>query len=446
MSQKRDWPRSLVVLLAVLLLIALGVEAWLLFGAQSSFVNFTGRQSAGVVSLTLESDIPAITITKTDSPDPVNTSGLLTYVILLNSTGTTRAYNITVNETYPAQVEFVSAEPTLAGNVTFTLSNLSNGDIYRINITVNVSSTVPNATLINNTANLTFFSTLNTKHGSLVTINTTVTNGSVAAEPSPAPGPSGEGTGGGGGGGGCISVCTPGTSICSPDGRKTCLVSGGCAYYALAPCAIGSTCSAGACLPCTESWICGDWSACSSEGVETRDCFDVVGCGTTKLLPAIERACIPAVLELPDLIAAAPSFTIPPGSFTPTLLRLLPVEISLAILLGLLITLVLLITYRDHLEKLVLYVRVGHLQSLIASKQYALAHEYADKVVKPYLDSLRMDPRKHFDRKLYRMYFVAHRDLTFAYAELARRAGDKAKELYWKKRAHEYAEEALKYH
>ena len=446
MSQKRDWPRSAVLVLAAVLIISLGVESWLLFSAQPAFVDFTGRQS-GTVSLVLETDLPALTAVKNDTPDPVNTSKLLTYNIAITNTGASIAYNVTLNETYPSEVTFVSGSPTpLAGNTSFLLGNLSPSAIYVVNITVNVSSTVGNATVINNTVNLTFFSTLNTIHSSLVTANTTVSNGSVGVTPEPGGGVPGGGEGGGGGGGGCVSVCTPGTSICSPDGRKTCLVSGGCAYYALAPCAVGSTCSAGACLPCTESWICGDWSKCSSEGIETRECFDVVGCGTTKLLPAIERACIPYVIELPDLLNEIPYFALLPFGPAWNLLRNLPTPL-LAFLLGLGVLFIVLLPFGldRHLEKLVLYMRLAHLQTLIASKQYALAHEYADKIIKPYLTGVRLDPRTKFDRKLFRMYHGCHRDLAHAYETLARQAGDKTKEQYWKKRAKEYAEEVMKY-
>lgn len=41
---------------------------------------------------------------------------------------------------------------------------------------------------------------------------------------------------------------------------------------------------------CTESWTCGDWSACSNS-VQTRTCTDAYSCGTTVDRPAITQSC-----------------------------------------------------------------------------------------------------------------------------------------------------------
>lgn len=41
---------------------------------------------------------------------------------------------------------------------------------------------------------------------------------------------------------------------------------------------------------CTESWSCGDWSACI-DNTETRTCTDADACGTTLQRPALSRAC-----------------------------------------------------------------------------------------------------------------------------------------------------------
>ena len=49
-----------------------------------------------------------ISITKTDYPDPVNVSSNLTYQINVSSTGNGTAYNVTVNDTYPAEVIYLT--------------------------------------------------------------------------------------------------------------------------------------------------------------------------------------------------------------------------------------------------------------------------------------------------------------------------------------------------
>lgn len=43
-------------------------------------------------------------------------------------------------------------------------------------------------------------------------------------------------------------------------------------------------------ISCTESWTCGDWSACSSS-TQTRTCTDANLCGTTAHRPAVSQSC-----------------------------------------------------------------------------------------------------------------------------------------------------------
>jgi hypothetical protein len=42
--------------------------------------------------------------------------------------------------------------------------------------------------------------------------------------------------------------------------------------------------------PCDEDWVCGSWGSCSG-GVESRQCFDINGCGAKNSEPAVERKC-----------------------------------------------------------------------------------------------------------------------------------------------------------
>jgi len=57
-------------------------------------------------------NVSNVSITKTDEPDPANTSLNLTYQINVSSTGNGTAFNVTVNDTYPPQVIFQTASPT----------------------------------------------------------------------------------------------------------------------------------------------------------------------------------------------------------------------------------------------------------------------------------------------------------------------------------------------
>ena len=43
---------------------------------------------------------------------------------------------------------------------------------------------------------------------------------------------------------------------------------------------------------CNEQWSCADWSACSSEGSQTRTCTDANNCGTVEQKPAEQQACV----------------------------------------------------------------------------------------------------------------------------------------------------------
>ncbi len=131
--------------------------------ANASFSNETGAVVYLNASQNTTVLVPAqaaaglnATLVKTDTPDPVNSSGLLNYSIAF-TVNNGSAFNITVIEVYPPQARFVSASPApLAGtNDTFQLLNISANNVSQINITVLVLN-VTNGTLINNSANVTF--------------------------------------------------------------------------------------------------------------------------------------------------------------------------------------------------------------------------------------------------------------------------------------------------
>jgi uncharacterized repeat protein (TIGR01451 family) len=124
-----------------------------------------------------------ITLTKTDSPDPVNTGGVLNYTITVTVVAS-NASNITLTDTYPLQVVFNTAQPApLAGtNNTFIIGNLTGGQSFTVNITVNVTSGITNGTVINNTANISFQNQTGTQLNQSVTEGTTVLAAATAAQ------------------------------------------------------------------------------------------------------------------------------------------------------------------------------------------------------------------------------------------------------------------------
>jgi uncharacterized repeat protein (TIGR01451 family) len=100
---------------------------------------------------------PKLLITKYDFPDPVKAGTNLTYTIIYENNGTLNATNVTVTEVYDANVTFVSADPLpdSGTNDTWTIPNLPVGLIFYINVTVRVSESVTNGTILHNFVNIT---------------------------------------------------------------------------------------------------------------------------------------------------------------------------------------------------------------------------------------------------------------------------------------------------
>jgi len=97
-----------------------------------------------------------LTIKKVDSHDPVQNGTRLNYTIWVNNTGTGVATNVTVRETYDANVTFISADPApSSGNNTWNFSVINASDSKRINITVNTSQSLTISTTLTNFVNVT---------------------------------------------------------------------------------------------------------------------------------------------------------------------------------------------------------------------------------------------------------------------------------------------------
>ena len=121
-----------------------------------------------------------ITLNKTENADPANISDYFVYRILVNNTGDTNAFNMSVIDTYPAQVRYNHSAPVATGtlNDTFLIGNLSNRTAFQINITVLLIN-ISNGTLINNTANVSYLNSSGQNLSVAVTENTTASSATL---------------------------------------------------------------------------------------------------------------------------------------------------------------------------------------------------------------------------------------------------------------------------
>jgi uncharacterized repeat protein (TIGR01451 family) len=119
----------------------------------TNFINVSYQNSTGATlyasdtetTLVIPPDRPFISITKADTPDPVNKNGQINYTITLINNGGQNATNVTANETYPSGVVFDSASPLpTVGDNFWDLGNMTTGQNLTINITVNVTATSGN--------------------------------------------------------------------------------------------------------------------------------------------------------------------------------------------------------------------------------------------------------------------------------------------------------------
>jgi uncharacterized repeat protein (TIGR01451 family) len=101
--------------------------------------SFNGVIDAFVTKIIQASDL---SVSKTDSPDPVTVGNNLIYTINVTNTGPDTATGVILTDTLPAGVTFVSATPSQGscsqsgGTVTCNLSDLANGANATVMITV----------------------------------------------------------------------------------------------------------------------------------------------------------------------------------------------------------------------------------------------------------------------------------------------------------------------
>lgn len=120
--------------------------------------NTANNIATWTVPLTAEA---GLTLSKTDSPDPVVAGNDLTYTLTVGNSGPSTAQDVVVTDTLPAGTTFVSAvggtgstvcAQVQLGVVHCDVGDLNPGQTRSIIITVHVASSVPDGTILHNTA------------------------------------------------------------------------------------------------------------------------------------------------------------------------------------------------------------------------------------------------------------------------------------------------------
>jgi uncharacterized repeat protein (TIGR01451 family) len=117
----------------------------------------------------------------------VQANNLLTYTITVTNTSQTAATNVTVTDPLPAGTVFISAAaspgstlttPTVGtnGTVTAVQPTLAPGATFTVTIVVRVNCSVPNGTVLSNTATVTTSTSETNPNNNMATATTTVTN------------------------------------------------------------------------------------------------------------------------------------------------------------------------------------------------------------------------------------------------------------------------------
>jgi uncharacterized repeat protein (TIGR01451 family) len=116
-----------------------------------------------------------LSITKSDSPDPVTAGTDLTYSLTITNHGPSTATNVTVSDPVPAQTSFVSATPsqgTCDATVSCSLGTLASGASATITIVVHVNASASGT--ITNTATVTSTTSDANQSNNAATATTTV--------------------------------------------------------------------------------------------------------------------------------------------------------------------------------------------------------------------------------------------------------------------------------
>jgi len=159
-------------------------------GAYSIDSAETAPVTGGAVTTTVTS-APILSVTASDSPDPVAAGGDLTYTLSYSNTGTAGATSLVISDTVPANTTFVSATGggTLsAGVVTWSIASLAAGASGSVQLVVRVATPLANGTTITNASYAIVSNETQSVAGSTVTTTVTSSPGlSVVSTDAPDP-------------------------------------------------------------------------------------------------------------------------------------------------------------------------------------------------------------------------------------------------------------------
>jgi uncharacterized repeat protein (TIGR01451 family) len=116
--------------------------------------NQTSPLSAAQVATTVNT-APALTLSMTDSPNPVQAGSNLTYTLTYGNNGNANASGVVLTTSVPANTSFVSATgggAASGGTVTWNLGGLNTGSSASVQLVVKVASPLANGTVINSGA------------------------------------------------------------------------------------------------------------------------------------------------------------------------------------------------------------------------------------------------------------------------------------------------------
>lgn len=140
----------------------------------------TGNDTATVT--TTVGALANLSITKTDSPDPVVTGSNITYTITVSNAGPAVAQSVTVTDTLPPNTTFVSCSSSTGtcggkgNNRTVTWATLDPGASVTATIVATANCSVANGTVITNTATVTSATTDPATDDNMATTTTTASN------------------------------------------------------------------------------------------------------------------------------------------------------------------------------------------------------------------------------------------------------------------------------
>jgi len=117
-------------------------------------LNTTNDTASDITTIVSSSDLA---ITKTGAPDPAKPGDVITYTLTVSNSGPTNATNVTVTDTLPSTVSYISATPTqgtcsqTTGTVTCLLGGMNAGS--SASISIQVTAVTPSSAV--NTASVT---------------------------------------------------------------------------------------------------------------------------------------------------------------------------------------------------------------------------------------------------------------------------------------------------